>query len=194
MEISTLKGYFQTFEKHFHAKCAFRLRWFVAPSEKDGKIINVEIVSHTLTFKGRDAELVMANDITERKQTEEALRLSEIRFKGLISSMQDLVYTLDKNQNITGLYGMWSEMYGLSEELLLGKKLTTFLSPAQAEINDVANNRALNGESIKFEWSLNQNGDKFYFESSLTPFFGSNNEIVGIVGVAREITDRKKRN
>ncbi len=160
--------------------------------KKDGKIINVEIVSHTLTFKGRDAELVMANDITERKQTEEALRLSEIRFKGLISSMQDLVYTLDKNQNITGLYGMWSEMYGLSEELLLGKKLTTFLSPAQAEINDVANNRALNGESIKFEWSLNQNGDKFYFESSLTPFFGSNNEIVGIVGVAREITDRKK--
>lgn len=160
--------------------------------KKDGKIINVEIVSHTLTFKGRDAELVMANDITKRKQTEEALRLSEIRFKGLISSMQDLVYTLDKNQNITGLYGMWSEMYGLSEELLLGKKLTTFLSPAQAEINDVANNRALNGESIKFEWSLNQNGDKFYFESSLTPFFGSNNEIVGIVGVAREITDRKK--
>lgn len=70
--------------------------------KKDGKIIHVEIVSHTLKFKGKDAELVMANDITERKEAEEALRQSEIRFKGLINSMQDLVYTLDKDQKITG--------------------------------------------------------------------------------------------
>lgn len=160
---------------------------------------NSAIVSHTLTFKGKEAEHVMADDITGRKQTEEALRLSEIRFKGVINSMQDLVYTLDKEQKITGLFGQWSEMYGLTEELLLGKKLTEFLSPAETEVNEAANTRALNGEAVKFEWSLNRNEDRFQFESSLTPLFlpgdettGNNNEIIGIVGVAREITERKR--
>lgn len=160
--------------------------------KRDGTVFEVEVSLNRIQLKDEYFLQTILRDITERKRTYSALQLSEAKFRSLINSMQDLVYTLDKDMNIVGLYGMWSEMYGLSEELLLGKKLTTFLSPAQAEINDIANTRALNGESIKFEWYLNQNGDKFYFESSLTPFFGTDNEIVGILGVAREITERKK--
>jgi PAS domain S-box-containing protein len=127
----------------------------------------------------------------ERKKVEDALKISEARFRGVINSMQDLVYTLDNEQKITGLYGMWAEMYGLTEELLLGKKLTTFLSPAESEINDVANLKALSGVPVKYEWSLKKNYDVFYFESSLTPLYGNSSEITGIVGVARDITNRK---
>ncbi len=132
-------------------------------------------------------------DISGRIKAESALKLSEAKFKGVINSMQDLVYTLDRDLEVTGLHGMWSEMYGLSEELLIGKKITTFLSPAEAEINEIACMHALNGKSIKFEWSLGkrENDDRFHFESSLSPLFGYSNEIIGIVGVAREITERK---
>jgi PAS domain S-box-containing protein len=42
--------------------------------KKDGSIIAVEVTSHQLTFAGRRAELVLVNDITERKQLEEQLR------------------------------------------------------------------------------------------------------------------------
>jgi len=42
--------------------------------KKDGAIIFVEIISHNLIFGGKRAELVLANDITERRQVEEALR------------------------------------------------------------------------------------------------------------------------
>ena len=45
--------------------------------KKDGTIIDVEITSYPLTFAGRQAELVLANDITERKRAEEALHRSE---------------------------------------------------------------------------------------------------------------------
>ena len=45
--------------------------------KKDGTIIDVEITSYPLTFAGRRAELVLANDITERKRAEEALHRSE---------------------------------------------------------------------------------------------------------------------
>src|SRR5205085_3902942 len=42
--------------------------------KKDGTFIDVEIVSHTLTFAGRSAELVLAMDVTERKRAEEELK------------------------------------------------------------------------------------------------------------------------
>jgi len=41
---------------------------------KNGQIIDVEITSHTLEFEGHKAALVMAQDITERKQAEDALQ------------------------------------------------------------------------------------------------------------------------
>ena len=44
---------------------------------KDGSIIDVEITSYPLSFGGRQAKLVLVNDITERKRAEEALRHSE---------------------------------------------------------------------------------------------------------------------
>ena len=49
--------------------------------KKDGTIINVEITSYQLTFAGRLAALVLANDITERKQAEEALHRSEAQLR-----------------------------------------------------------------------------------------------------------------
>jgi len=41
---------------------------------KNGRVIDVEITSHTMEFEGRKAALVMAQDITERKRADEALR------------------------------------------------------------------------------------------------------------------------
>jgi len=41
--------------------------------KKDGTIIDVDITSHTLDFSGRHAELILVNDITERKRAEDQL-------------------------------------------------------------------------------------------------------------------------
>jgi two-component system cell cycle sensor histidine kinase/response regulator CckA len=48
--------------------------------KKDGALIDVEITSHGLLFRGRDAELVLVHDITEQKKDQERLRHSEERF------------------------------------------------------------------------------------------------------------------
>ena len=43
--------------------------------KKNGEIIDVEITSHKLIFAGRDAKVVLANDVTERKRSENAIKL-----------------------------------------------------------------------------------------------------------------------
>ncbi|HLY61482.1 MAG TPA: response regulator [Terriglobia bacterium] len=49
--------------------------------KKDGALIDVEITSHSIDFGGRRAELVLVNDVTDRKRAVELLRLSEERFR-----------------------------------------------------------------------------------------------------------------
>ena len=45
--------------------------------KKGGSLIDVEVISHPLMFANRNAKLVLANDVTERKRAEEALRGTE---------------------------------------------------------------------------------------------------------------------
>ncbi len=49
--------------------------------KKDGTGMDVEITSYPLTFAGRSAALVLANDVTERKRAEEALHRSETQLR-----------------------------------------------------------------------------------------------------------------
>jgi PAS domain S-box-containing protein len=63
--------------------------------KKDGTVINVEITSHRLDFLGRPAEFVLANDITERKGAEKALRESEDRYRDLVDNSHELMCTHD---------------------------------------------------------------------------------------------------
>ncbi|MDX1925596.1 MAG: PAS domain S-box protein [Pirellulaceae bacterium] len=48
---------------------------------KNGQLIWVRITSHTLTFNGRPAEVVLAQDVTDQLQAEESLRASEELFR-----------------------------------------------------------------------------------------------------------------
>ncbi len=57
--------------------------------KKNGEIIHVEIISHSITFDGRQARHVLVKDISERKQVEKALQDSEEKFHALFNTMQE---------------------------------------------------------------------------------------------------------
>jgi len=52
---------------------------------KDGSIIIVDVASHTLEFEGHKAILAVAQDITGRKQADEALRVNEEKFETIFN-------------------------------------------------------------------------------------------------------------
>lgn len=60
--------------------------------KKDGTIIDVEIASHTVAFAGKQARLVMANDVTKRVLAERQLREAEAKYRALVEQMPAVIY------------------------------------------------------------------------------------------------------
>jgi PAS domain S-box-containing protein len=55
----------------------------------DGTIIDVEITTHSISFAGRPAELVLANDVTKRKRSEDALRQSNSELEKALAQVHE---------------------------------------------------------------------------------------------------------
>lgn len=60
--------------------------------KKDGTLLNVEITSHYILFNGRPAEIVLVNDVTNRKLAEEQLRIFNERLQQSNRELQDFAY------------------------------------------------------------------------------------------------------
>ncbi len=98
--------------------------------KKDGSEIEVEITGHNFLVDGRDARMVVAQDVTERRKAEEAVRASEAKFAALSrSSIVGLVTStvegrlLDANEAFLHLLGY------PREELAAGRLSWESLTP-----------------------------------------------------------------
>lgn len=132
-----------------------------------------------------------AANIIQSAQLLISLRESEERFHSLIDSMDDIVFTLDREQRHTGVYGRWMEKYGLDPEIFLGKTSGEVLGEA-AEAHEAANQSALAGEHIVYEWAMQHGPTLLHIQTSLSPMRNAAGEVIGVVGVGRDITQLKQ--
>ena len=69
--------------------------------KKDGEIIDVEVIAHSITYQNKKARLVLLNDVTNRLKTERELVSSEKKFRALIENSSDIIALLDTDMKIT---------------------------------------------------------------------------------------------
>jgi len=62
---------------------------------KDGTLIDVEITSHTVEVDGNESALVIAQDVTDRKRAEMAIRESEMRYHHILDAMMEGCQIID---------------------------------------------------------------------------------------------------
>ncbi|MCW3052468.1 MAG: multi-sensor signal transduction histidine kinase, partial [Chthonomonadales bacterium] len=75
---------------------------------KDGQVLDVEITLNSLRFRGRMAQLVMANDITESRRIERALQRSELEQRQLAEHLEKERERLAEAQAIAKV-GSWEQ-------------------------------------------------------------------------------------
>lgn len=162
--------------------------------KKDGQFIYVEVFSYGLEYFGSPARLVMANDVTERKQAEDALRESEERYRRLTENAPDLIYRYEfvperrfayVNPAATAITGYTPEEHYADPDL--GFKLVD--SEDRPILEQVIHGKE-GREPLVLRWRK-KDGSLIWTDQRNVPVYDQDNQLVAIEGVARDITERK---
>ncbi|MGH9860954.1 MAG: PAS domain S-box protein, partial [Candidatus Acidiferrales bacterium] len=164
--------------------------------KKDGSIIDVEITSHAMLYSGRPARLVVATDITARKQAEGALRASEERFRSVVEAASDAVVSADEAGNIIQFNSAAERIFGSPADEMIGQPLTVLMPPSLRSAHRAGFERYHStgeahvlGKTVELI-GLRKNGEEFPIELSLESWRSGEN--VFFTGLLRDITERKR--
>jgi signal transduction histidine kinase len=126
-------------------------------------------------------------DITVLKDTEEALRRSELRTRALLDAIPDMIFEFKRDGTILQFISSATNRPLLPPEQFLGKTIRDVLPASVANQTTFAIERALeSGQVHAFEYQLLQDSESKTFEARLTPL--STDTVLAIV---REVTLQK---
>lgn len=144
---------------------------------------------------GRPVRMVgTVQDITERKQAEELIRQSEERYRRLVETAPDVIYTLSGEDGIiTSLNPAFEKILGWSLAEWVGKPFHALVHPDDIPLAVQTYEQALRGESPPaYELRiLSKSGEYLVGEFTSVPHL-EGGRIIGEFGIARDITSRKR--
>ena len=95
---------------------------------RDGTPIPTEISARAITYRGSAALLSLARDITERKQTEKALRGAEELYRNLVENLGEGVCIVDQGETFLFANPAGEAIFGVPPDSLAGRNLREFMS------------------------------------------------------------------
>ncbi|MDD1676106.1 MAG: PAS domain S-box protein, partial [Methanomicrobiales archaeon] len=159
---------------------------------KDGEIFPVEINAHVVTIQGKRVVLSIIRDITERKRSLEALRESDEKFRAISETAQDAIFIKDAHQRYTHVNPAMERLFGIPAADFLSKTTDVIFSAnTAAQIRD-DDEHVLAGDIVETDLSIKVKGDVRVLHTIRVPMRNTRGEIIGICGIARNITERKK--
>ena len=160
---------------------------------RDGRMISMEVKSRPLFENGAVVGLVgIARDITARKKAEEALRRSEEKYHVLLESISDGVFRLDASGHFVYMNRSGRQRTGLTEGNLHTFRFQDMVTAEERKKVRAHFENAMKGKEVPpFELKyVNRKGRTIYVEVRYRPIF-EDRTVVGVVGISRDITDRK---
>ena len=158
-------------------------RWLhsVARTERDGA--------------GRPSRVVgIIQDVTERREAELAAESSESKFRVLVNAIPDLVWLKDPQGVFLTCNRQFERFMGRAEAEVIGKTDFDFVDHESAVQFRADDKRVLeSGRTIVNEERLQGaiHGEPRLLETVKTPLYGATGDLIGVLGVARDVTQRK---
>ncbi len=157
-----------------------------------GELRDVEVLSSPLNYQNRKLLYSIIRDITERKQSDEALQESENRFRDLFENANDLIYTHDIKGNFTSINHACEIITGYSRREAIRMNVSQVIAPEYLELARTHNFNKVDEKPTRYEIEIiAKNGRRVPLELSARLIY-QGSELIGVQGVARDITERKQ--
>ena len=134
-------------------------------------------------------------DITEHKQTAEALKESEARYRTILESIEDGYFEVDIAGNLTFFNDSVCRMSGYNRAEMMGMNNRQYTDKENSQILYQAFNKVFRtGEpsnGVEYE-IIGKDGTKLYVESAVSLIRNTSGQPIGFRGIMRNITERKR--
>ena len=164
-------------------------RGFSRHRKKDGSLIDVQVTSFAVTFRGRPAALDSIGDVTDRRKAEAQAGYLDL----LLATVTDAVVTSDESFILTGWNAAAEKIFGRRADEVLGQPFALVFGTSFVEAERAGAIQML-AEKGSFRGELTyQRGDgrRVYLEARVTPIFDGDGKRLGHVSVNRDITERR---
>lgn len=165
---------------------------------RDGREIPVSQV--IIAHKSADGTLeylsTVTRDMTERKRAEEAVRESRQMLQLVMDNVPQSIFWKDKDLVYLGCNRRFAADAGLnSSEEIIGKRDAELVWKDQAELYNVDDRRVMEANQPKINFEEPQTtptGEKIWLQTSKVPLHDSQGNVIGILGMYGDITERKQ--
>ncbi len=134
-------------------------------------------------------------NITERKQAEEALQRSEEKYRTILGNIDDAYYEVALNGNLTFFNDSMCQIWGYCKDELLGMNYRQYTDPENAKkLFKAFNGVYTTGKPSKeLDWQIiRKDGTKRFIETSISLLKDPSDILAGFRGVVRDITEKKQ--
>ena len=142
------------------------------------------------------AILEASHDITERKQTEEALREARQMFRLVLDTIPSRVFWKDRNSVFLGCNKLFAQDAGLSSpEQIIGHTDYDYPWREQAELYRTDDHSVIESGTSKLRYEEPQttpDGRRIWVSTSKIPLRDMDNQIIGVMGTYEDVTERKR--
>jgi PAS domain S-box-containing protein len=154
-------------------------------------VINARFSS--FTSQGEQHLLVMVTDETEATRTRAALRASEERYRTLAESSPDAIFILDRDIKVQYVNSMAAALWKRKAEDLIGLTQPELFPPEAAKYHAAVVKEVFKtGKPVRRDEPLTfPTGDQ-WIEIRLAPLYGEAGKVTSVMGVCRDITERKR--
>jgi len=159
---------------------------------KDGAVIDVSVAVSPIST--RDGEVVgvsvVGRDISERKQTEEAL----LRLAAIVDSSEDAIIGKTMDTTIVSWNRGAERIYGYTAAEVIGRPISVLVPPGSENEVPAIMERLRRGEKVEHYETKRQRKDGTVIDVSVTVSLikTRSGEIIGASAVARDITERRQ--
>ena len=168
---------------------------------KDGSTFPVEVSARSVEIDGRPHLLSIIRDISERKRAEVELRFSEERYRLIADNTSDLIWLYDRAaERFTYASPSAFSLLGYRPDEFVGRKLMDFIAPSsqpaaarvrEQALRSVSENRGPVHLAIELE-QVRKDGSIVPTEVVTSVLSDASGQVTHILGVTRDITERKK--